>query len=81
MLSEVGFVWRVNGNSWDDRYYQLVEYKNEHGNCRVPRSNKALGVWVANQRLRLGSEGEKTPLAEERIKKLNEVGFVWRVHK
>ena len=30
---------------------------------------------------RLGSEGEQTPLAEERIKKLDEVGFVWSVKK
>ena len=86
MLSEVGFVWRVNGNSWDDRYSQLLEYKDEHKNCLVPRDyskNKALGTWVGKQRTqyRLRREGKQTPLTEDRIKLLDEVGFVWSVKK
>ena len=70
--------------AWNDRYSQLLEYKNEHKNCLVPQDyskNKALGKWVANQRVRLGSEGKHSQLAKDRIKKLNEVGFVWRVYK
>ena len=84
LLDEVGFVWSPQGNSWDDRYNQLVVYKAEHKNCLVPRvypKNKALGAWVDNQRTRLGSEGEKSQLAKKRIKLLDEVGFVWRVKK
>ena len=71
LLNEVGFVWSHHGNSWDDRYNQLVVYKAEHKNCLVPRvypKNKALGAWVDNQRTRLGSEGEKSQLAKKRIK-------------
>ena len=84
LLEDLGFVWSHQGNSWDDRYIQLVEYKAEHGNCLVPRcysKNKALGKWVANQRVRLGREGKQTPLTKKRIKKLDEVGFVWKVYK
>ena len=84
LLSEAGFVWSPQGNSWNDRYNQLVEYKNEHGNCLVPArypKNQALGTWVVNQRTRLRREGKQTPLTEERIKKLDEVGFVWKVYK
>ena len=83
-LEDLGFVWSHQGNSWDDRYIQLVEYKAEHGNCLVPQcysKNKALGKWVANQRVRLGREGKQTPLTKKRIKKLDEVGFVWKVYK
>ena len=85
VLSEVGFVWRVNGSSWDDRYSQLLEYKAEHKNCLVPKrysKNKALATWVGNQRnqYRLRSEGKKSQLTEERIKLLSEAGFVWRVN-
>ena len=82
LLSEVGFVWSPQGNSWNDRYSQLLEYKAEHKNCLVPQhysKNKALGTWVANQRkqYRLRSEGKQSFLTEERIKLLSEVGFVW----
>ena len=84
LLEDLGFVWSHQGNSWDDRYIQLVEYKAEHGNCLVPQcysKNKALGKWVAKQRMRLGREGKQTPLTKKRIKKLDEVGFVWKVYK
>ena len=67
LLSEAGFVWSPQGNSWNDRYNQLLEYKAEHKNCLVPSvysKNKALGTWVANQRALLRSEGEKSQLTE-----------------
>ena len=67
----------------NDRYSQLLEYKAEHKNCLVPQhysKNKALGKWVANQRARLRSDGEKSQLTKERIKLLSEAGFVWRVN-
>tara|TARA_B100001142_G_scaffold260516_1_gene262921 strand:- start:205 stop:453 length:249 start_codon:yes stop_codon:yes gene_type:complete len=71
--------------AWNDRYSQLLEYKDEHKNCLVPQvysKNKALGTWVHTQRkqYRLRSEGKKSHLTEERIKVLSEAGFVWRVN-
>ena len=72
--------------AWNDRYDELDVYKAEHGNCLVPQrysKNKALGTWVDKQRTqyRLRREGKQTPLTEERIKLLDEVGFVWSVKK
>ena len=72
--------------AWNDRYDELDVYKNKHGNCLVPTvypKNQALGTWVANQRAqyRLRREGKQTPLTEDRIKLLDEVGFVWSVKK
>ena len=71
--------------AWNDRYDELDVYKNKHGNCLVPQrysKNKALGRWVNKQRTqyRLRREGKQTPLTEDRIKLLDEVGFVWRVN-
>ena len=71
--------------TWNDRYSQLLEYKDEHKNCLVPRDyskNKALGKWVNNQRwqYRLRSEGKKSQLTEARIEDLSKAGFVWRVN-
>ena len=86
LLNEVGFEWSPQDNSWNDLHRLLVEYEAEHGNCLVPQrysKNKALGTWVGKQRTqyRLRREGKQTPLTEDRIKLLDEVGFVWSVKK
>ncbi len=78
-LSELGFVW---GNSseeyWEDMFKALVEFKNNNGHCNVPQRwpvNQRLGIWVSNQRRRW----KEKQLTEERIKRLNELGFTWDV--
>jgi ribosomal protein L24E len=78
--NEVGFIWEVDTRSkvcpWEDRLSQLLEYKEEHGHMFVPKKyerNPQLGEWVAKQR-QFHKSGS---LNEERIAKLNEVGFVW----
>ena len=35
--------------TWDERFAQLVDYKNEHGHCN-PKQNTKLGLWCMNQR-------------------------------
>ena len=71
--------------AWNDQHIQLVAYKAKHNNCLVPRAdhNKALGWWVVTQRTqyRLRNEGKHSQLTEDRIKLLDEVGFVWSVKK
>ena len=62
------------------------QYFPAYRNCLVPQrysKNKALGKWVDTQRTqyRLRREGKQTPLTEDRIKLLDEVGFVWSVKK
>jgi Helicase associated domain len=39
LLEKIGFEWRVRPptKSWDERYAELVEYKNTFGNCNVPQ--------------------------------------------
>ena len=42
-----------NNIKWQVQYNKLKEYRNEHGNCNVPRRyevNPSLGNWVKNQR-------------------------------
>jgi hypothetical protein len=36
--------------NWAQRYEELVEYKERHGDCCVPKAAGALGRWVARQR-------------------------------
>ena len=55
---------------------RTCEYKQVHGNCIISKHNKAnkqLGVWVSTQRIK-----EET-VSEERRKRLNSIGFVWKL--
>ena len=80
-----------NGNKliakWNDRYFELFNHKEAHGDCNVPakyKPNKQLANWVVTQRTqyRLLKKGEKANITQERIDKLNDIGFVWDVsHK
>ena len=37
-LDAIGFLWKVRERAdWNDRYQELVEYKNENGHCVVPQ--------------------------------------------
>ena len=92
-LNQIDFVWDasqlsgfkgkgVNEGTWDLWLADLVAYKEEHGNCLVPadyKPNKPLGTWVSGQRqqYRRCQEGKKSKITQERIDKLNEIGFVW----
>ena len=63
---------------WDERFYDLIRYKQTFGNCDVPRDFPEfpqLASWVNRQR-RVYSAGNMTT---ERIERLESVGFTWRV--
>ena len=47
-LDSVGFTWSFerNGKSWEERFQDLTAFRIEHGHCRVPRKEGALGEWV-----------------------------------
>ncbi|GAX24617.1 hypothetical protein FisN_21Lh282 [Fistulifera solaris] len=84
-LESLGFIWQVrNRPEWDQRYNELLEYKEKNGDCKVPqhyKENKALGKWVAKQReqFKLLKQGKHSFLTEDRLEKLNNVGFAWQV--
>ena len=84
-LNSIGFQWRVAApvTGWDNRYNQLLDYAKTHnGDVNVPQyypADKAFGRWVMKQRseysLRL--RGLKSQLTDERVEKLNAIGFSW----
>lgn len=71
------------GSNWDERFGELVKYKEQHGNCDVPQKylkNPTLGIWVSSQRSRYAAN----TIPKKQIDKLNELGFNWKtrdVHK
>ena len=81
-LNSVGFEWDPNREMWDRRLDELREYWEANGDCNVPnrfKPNPSLGSWVTNQRTqyRLLQEGRPSEMTEERIGRLNSVGFEW----
>ena len=81
LLNSIGFVWSVQDAEWEEMFNKLVKHKAKHGVTNVPRSAGTLGLWVKNQRARLGNKrnmpqnnSEKT---NQRIQKLDSIGFVW----
>ena len=64
------------GISWDERYGQLIAYKQLHGDCNVPQrwaDNLELGIWCSNQRQLY----KANTLSPDRITRLEQLGFVW----
>ncbi|CAB9504925.1 helicase [Seminavis robusta] len=83
LLQEIGFELETRDQllqkNWLDKWHQLVEFQQQHGHCFVSESkhstagSKALAKWAAAQRHRY-KEGR---LPQERMDKLNSIGFVW----
>ena len=78
-LSEIGFEWEIHAANWEQRLEELVAFKAEHGHVDVPKrwkANPKLAQWVRVQR-GLRATGK---LSQDRIDRLDAVGFVWRAH-
>ncbi len=64
--------------SWDERYGQLIAYKQAHGDCNVPEGwkvNPKLAIWCQTQRRIFKNRVYK--LSSDRINRLEQLGFVW----
>lgn len=86
ILNDIGFVWDSHEVIWNERFHQLVRYKEQYGNCKVPSYCKEcpqLASWVKCQRRQyklFWEEGKGSSMTTDRIKLLNSIGFIWEVH-
>ncbi len=72
LLDKIGFKWAVcKGDEWNMMYERLVEYSKKYHTTCVPSNyeDARLEKWVRTQRL--------TCKREDRVKRLNDIGFVW----
>jgi len=82
-LNAINFPWVVREpQKREDRMQELREYKEEFGNCNVPKRwnrNKRLGQWCAEQRKqhRYMVAGKPSHMTQERVNELEALGFVW----
>jgi len=80
LLENIGFTWKRNEPLWEERFEALIEYRKKYGDCNVPTGradNKQLAKWVSHQRNNYQSKN----LSEDRIKRLEDIGFVWKISK
>jgi len=82
ILTEMGFIWDVNEWMWEKTYREIKKFKEEHGHLQIPRTpetSKVLRNWIHTQRseYRKFVHTKNPQITQERIDKLNEVGFIW----
>ena len=74
--------WNLLEDAWNLAYEQLKKYAEKKGHAKVPVSfisenGSRLGVWVKAQRRYY----KKNRLPDDRIRLLEEIGFVWQIKK
>ena len=80
LLEEVDFVWNAREYKWNRSFLELCEFVQLNGHAHV-REKGPLARWVTVQRMnykKLQNE-DTSPLTEERMKKLEDIGFIWQV--
>jgi hypothetical protein len=78
-LNRLNFVWEKQKADWVLKYQELCRYRQEHGNCIVPKTHVSLGRWVGQQReqYRKYQDGKPSSISLERIEMLKKIDFVW----
>ena len=70
---------------WLAMYAKLQKFREEHGDCNVPRRYKddpSLGNWVVQQRKKYHYVAVGCPaLTNDRIELFESIGFVWEIRK
>jgi hypothetical protein len=70
---------------WEKFFIELRSYRDHTGNCFVPQTykpNQPLARWVKRQRYqyKLMMDDMPSHMTEERVKALEDIGFVWCSH-
>jgi hypothetical protein len=72
-LNSLGMVWNAIQFEWETNYENLKQFLEENGHFNVKKAdNPQLYYWIANQR-----SMKHTGMTQERIQKLDEIGFTW----
>eukprot|EP00536_Pseudo-nitzschia_multiseries_P012591 jgi/Psemu1/290388/fgenesh1_pg.490_\ len=76
-LEEIGMVWSISTDQWDDMISLLVRYREREGDCMVSQihreDDRALGTWLDLQR-KLHKRGTLDP---DKQAQLDAIGMVW----
>lgn len=80
-LESIGFTWSRRDTMWEEKFNKYLAYIIKYNTVIMEKGCEGydyeIDRWIGNQR-RLYNNGE---LSEDRIEKLNAVGFVWDVYE
>lgn len=85
-LSTISYKVDKTDTVWNQRYKQLIEYKQKNGNCLVPATMGKLGNWVKFQRseyikynynINNNNTGPRSGMTPERIVALKKIEFIF----
>lgn len=79
-LNNLGFIWDLYEYWWNQKYEELKTFKMFYGHCKVPKLQgkyMQLAEWVSKQRIDYHQKHQR--LHEEKIRKLEQIGFYWGV--
>ena len=87
-LEEIGFKWKILDQDavFERHCCDLEVFKDIHGHCHVPvdcPDNASLGTWCrhmrnAHRKIQKGEDPDRN-LSADRIERLEEIGFKWKV--
>lgn len=83
-LQDIGFVWDSQGAAWEERLAELMDFVRIFAHANVPSNyaeNPQLATWVKCQRrqYKLFIENKPSNMTQERINKLESLGFEWEL--
>lgn len=78
-LNKIGFTWSIVDDRWERNFRNLVKFKKKYGHCFVRPENpyKSLHTWVNKIKLQRKNQ-DYSKLSEERIARLDGIGFIWK---
>mmetsp|Transcript_23533 Transcript_23533/g.34729 ORF Transcript_23533/g.34729 Transcript_23533/m.34729 type:complete len:213 (-) Transcript_23533:59-697(-) len=84
LLDAIGFVWDSHKVQWENKFKNLLKYKEETGHCDVPSTdskNRQLSTWVIRQRVqyRLFQSCKPATINQDQIDALEQIGFKWNL--
>lgn len=86
LLESIGFIWDAHSVLWEEKWNELAAYAKAHGHCRLPAhdpNNIQLTTWAKCQRrqYKLMRSGKHSNMTDERVEKLNSLGFIWNLQQ
>lgn len=88
-LESIGFRWNRRRDEWERMFDAVQKWRDEHGRLPPPRKTAPrgdgsgeidnVGNWCSTQRMQY-NKPDHGRLGEEKIKKLESIGFKWKPH-
>ena len=83
LLGVEGFIWDVHSHAWELQFQELRSFIDLNGHAPIMSRKRydPLASWSNTQRMnyRKYLKGQHTSLTEESIKRLDSIGFDWKL--